>query len=201
MKQLIISLSATALLTAVGYGADQASEKKDYIRKDKGEIFAFGQYTLGDTTVFSGAGTVKFEPAFGGGLGMGYHFSEYVCLNWDTSFSAPETIYDLRNGAHFENSTTVWGMNLSVDYNILRTRVTPFITGGFGFNYFTGDIRGEGTEFSEFDLAYGAGGGIRWDINRHWALKGMYRANWTSLQDADNTMLFNTFTLGIHGSF
>ena len=50
--------------------------------------------------------------------------------------------------------------NFSLDYNVLRTPVTPVVSLGLGIGWFS---EGIGTTFDQ-----NLGAGVRWDVNERW---------------------------------
>lgn len=168
------------LVVAPGY-------TEDWSRKGRGEAYLFGQYMSGDDTTGMGL-DLKVDAIGSGGFGFGYNLNDYLNLNTEFYFGA--TDISVSSGtASVDGDSTVIGMNFNLDYNILKGRITPVVTGGIGFMNFNGDF--EGYSFDETDFSYNVGGGLRWDMGEHWFLKAIYRATWTKLQDTDDTLMFN----------
>ena len=166
-------------------------------RQGKFDITGLVQYMGGDTT-HSTAGSVEFDAFAAFGAGFGYNLTERININGDVYLSAVD-ITARSGGLRAKGDATVYGVNINADWNILKNRITPLVCGGMGFLHFSGDIESEG--FSETDFAYNLGAGIRWDINETLFLKGIYRATWTKLEDADDTMLFDGPSISFGATF
>lgn len=190
--------SIITVLLALAAGAAGAAES--YSRANRWEVYGYGSYLSGADSTKAGSVKVELGQGFAGGIGFGYNFSDYLNLNTtigggtlDIEGSAP--------GVTIETDSTIFTMDVNLDYNILKTPLTPFVSGGVGFMHFGGDFGGSSSTFSETDLTYGVGGGLRWDINERWFLKAMYRANWTKLQDTDSALMYHSGTIGVGVKF
>lgn len=171
---------------------------QEWTRAGRGEIFAFGQFMGGDTataTVDDSVISMKFDDMFAGGIGFGYNFSNYFNVNMDLLYGQSDTTssgFDIS----IKHNTNIIAGDLNLDFNILKTRFTPLVTGGIGYVRFKGTIA-EGFDFDEVDLSYNVGGGIRWDVTDHFLVKAVYRSLWTKLKDTDKAIRFNVGTLSI----
>ncbi len=163
---------------------------QEWSRKGKGEIFALGQQMDDDTTTVSGI-EVEVDDTIVGGFGIGFNFNDHLNLNMDMFFGSTDLI---ANG-YFKVDTDLLGMDFNLDYNILKSRFTPMITGGIGFINFSGDV--SGYDFDETDFSYNLGVGFRWDITDHFLFKGIYRFTWTELEDTDDSIMLDGISLSI----
>jgi opacity protein-like surface antigen len=187
----LISLVAVMLTAAV-------CSAKEWSRKGKGEIFALGQYMGGDTEIFTIAGSkvsFKLDDTIAGGIGYGYNFSDYFNVNMDLSYGRTNSTSTLL-GISFKDHTNLIAGDLNLDFNVLRSRLTPLVTGGIGVIRFKGAIT-EGFDFDESDFSYNVGGGVRWDVSDHFFIKAIYRSIWTKMKDADKSIRFNVGALSI----
>jgi len=173
-----------------------AAIAQEWTRAGKGEIFVLGQNMSGDTTTGLG---IKLElddtTVFGIGMGLnGKHFN----FNWDLFFGSTDIIGS-GAGPTLTADTDLLGMDFNLDYNILKSRFTPLITGGIGFINFSGTWRGgyRTTIFDETDFSYNVGAGFRWDVTNHFLVKAVYRATWTKLEDTDNSILLDGIGVSI----
>jgi opacity protein-like surface antigen len=163
------------------------SNAQDWSRKGKGELYFLGQSMSGDTA--SGLGiTLKLKDTYAGGFGFGINIIDYLNLNWDLIFGSMDITGKAQNIQINSSRGMIWGMDVNLDYNILKFKFTPLITGGLGFLGFSGSF--DQFSFSETDLSYNLGVGFRWDIARHFFTKVLYRATWTKLKDTDKTIMF-----------
>jgi opacity protein-like surface antigen len=200
MKQyIVLSLLITAAIP-VANASPIPSPLDEFSRKSKTEIYGTGEYlTSWETTKFDhGNVSLKIDSGFGGGIGFGGNVTDY--LNVNTSLTGAAMDFEARD-SFFGNSSgdpAVVKWDVSLDYNILKTRFTPLLTAGAGVAYFSGNFNNSFLgDFGETDFVWGVGAGVRWDISEHWFAKATYRVSWTSLQDSDNPTRFNSISLGI----
>jgi len=166
---------------------------QEWSRKDKGEIFVLGQQMGDDSTTGLGI-ELEVDDTIVGGLGIGYNFHDHLNLNMDMFFGSTDLIAK-GYGETVKADTDLFGMDFNLDYNILKSRFTPMITGGIGFINFSGDVGGY--DFKETDFSYNLGVGFRWDITDHFLCKGIYRFTWTELEDTDDSILLDGISLSI----
>ncbi len=184
----IISFSLLALIMTSGICSAQ-----EWSRKDKGEIFALGQTMGGDTTTGLGWDW-EVDDTTVGGFGIGHNFHDYLNLNMDMFFGSTD-LTGKGSGRTVKVDTNLFGMDINLDYNILKGRFTPMITGGIGFINFSGDAGTNNS--SETDFSYNLGAGFRWDVTDHFLIKGIYRFTWTELEDTDDSILLDGVSLSI----
>ena len=166
---------------------------QEWSRKGKGEIFALGQQMTGDTTTGLGI-EVEVDDSIVGGFGIGFNFHDHLNLNMDMFFGSTDLIAK-GPGTTVKTDTDLLGMDFNLDYNILKSRFTPMITGGIGFINFSGDF--SGYDFDETDFSYNLGAGFRWEITDHFLIKGIYRVTWTELEDTDDSIMLDGISLSI----
>jgi len=179
---IILFSVITLLITATPCGAQEWS------RKNKAEIFGLGQSMSGDTTTGLGI-ELEMDDTTVGGFGLGFNLSENLNVYWDMFFGS--TDFTGRSaGPTLRADTDLFGIDFNLDYNILKSRFTPMITGGFGFINFSGTWLGGPTitMFDETDFSYNLGAGFRWDVTNHFLIKVIYRATWTKLEDTDKSL-------------
>ena len=166
---------------------------QEWSRKGKGEIFVLGQQMVGDTTTGLGM-EMEVDDTTVGGFGIGSNFHDHLNLNMDMFFGSTDLIVK-GYGATVKADTDLIGMDVNLDYNILKSRFTPMITAGIGFIHFSGDVGGY--DFDETDFSYNLGAGFRWDVTDHFLIKGIYRATWTELEDTDDSIMLDGISLSI----
>jgi opacity protein-like surface antigen len=155
--------------------------KADYSRKGKWEVYAAGQYmNISEEEGFVKAGV----NVYGGGVGVGYHVIDQVCINadlnylsWDGFISTPNLPF-IGGASDTGNASSANG-RIGVDYNILKKRLTPFVSVGGG--YLVAIDEG----YHQYMLD--AGAGLRWDFNDHWFVKAAYRATWNIPNDSGDS--------------
>src|ERR1041385_3397379 len=155
-KRLKIMLAP--LLAAAATASDLAADDQ-FSRNGKTDIYGLGQYLNGNH--FDG---------YSGGFGVGYHFSDNVAVNTEGTLGA------LRGEQH----GLIYSGLVSVEYDIFRSRFTPFIAGEGGIVVQQVATRSFGTFLAGTrELthgAFGGGVGLRWDITDHFFMKTAYHA-------------------------
>lgn len=174
---------------------------QEWSRMRKGEFFVFGQSMGGDTTTTTVAGlrpTLELDDTIVGGLGYGFNFNDNVNINTDFYFGSTD-ITGRVSDVTLTGDTNLFGWDLNLDINLLKTRFTPLLTGGIGFIAFNGSWNSAfgDEDFSETDFSYNLGGGLRWDVSDHFLIKAIYKATWTKLQDTDDNIMLNGVNLSI----
>jgi opacity protein-like surface antigen len=173
----------------------------EWSRMRKAEFFVFGQSMGGDTTTATTAGlrpTLELDDTIVGGLGYGFNFTDNINLNTDFYLGSTDLTGRV-SGVTLTGDTDLFGWDLNLDINILKTRFTPLLTGGIGFINFNGSWNSAvgDMHFSETDFSYNLGGGFRWDVSDHFLIKALYKATWTKLQDTDDNMMLDGVSLSI----
>jgi len=168
------------LIFAVSFKVCSAQE---WSRSKKREIFGTFQ-TLGGGDS-SGLGiTASFDDAAVYGFGIGSNFNDHFNLNTDFLFgSTAVTATGYGTTVKVDTNFFLWDLNL--DYNVLKSRLTPVVTGGIGlFNF-------SGSGYDESDFSYNVGFGGRWDISDKFAIKALYKLTWTALENSDSNTQFD----------
>lgn len=158
-----------------------ASADEHFTRKDDGELFLTGMYLNGD----------GFE-AGSGGLGLSAHVNDYFALGLEGTIGGSEV--DGENGLSY-------AFLANVEYNILKSRFTPYLVASAGFvefethtgNFFLGETKE--TERG----AFGGGAGLRWNISEHFLIRGSYRA--MQITGGRHGGLAHLFQIGVGGTF
>lgn len=189
--------------TVSGYcAASLVSPLDQFSRKGKPEFYGVAEYlTAWRTTKFSHDHYLKIDSGFGGGVGFGYNINDY--LNVNSSITGASLDFETQNSFFGTTSgdTAFVKWDVSLDYNILKKRLTPLLTAGAGATYFSGNFANQWFNLGETGVIWGVGGGVRWDISDHWFAKAIYRANWNDLQDADEITRFSSIALSIGYTF
>ena len=150
MKRSI--LLAVALLSLLGAGSSWGAPGDVYSRAGKFEGYVVGEY-----------GAVAIVPisAFQAGVGLGYNLIDQLNINAELAGGSI--------GAGVEDitvSTTLLSGHLGLDYNMLRRRMTPFLSVGGSLFY----LPSASTTLHSANL----GLGLRWDIDDFWFAKISY---------------------------
>ena len=139
-----------------------------------------------------------------GGFGLAYHFSDYISVHSDFLFG-PATFHAEGPGG----PSYTLGQNgflqsgrVNLDYNIINRRLTPFITGGIGYQYMQVEYPHYYYDnyYSEADFTWNVGGGIRWTIVENLFIKLTAGAQWLQYQHAENitTQFEAAFAIGFN---
>ena len=182
-------VSAAVVLGAIGLGAGPARASE---RDEMTDLFIFGQFAAGDDTTAEAGGfdfDIDYDDSVGGGVGFGRNVNDYININATLLIGQATVDVDAGSFSASDDATVV-APDINIDWNILDTDVTPFVTAGAGLMMFFSDD-------NETDLSYGAGAGLRWDISHDTFLKVWYRAKWFELDETDDSLMLHTFNVGI----
>lgn len=141
MKKL--TLLSIALLPFLGVTQSLGGLLDNSSRAGKWEGYATGQVVVG-----------PFYSAATAGVGLGYNIYDQLNVNGDLQGGEADAL--------FYGSEPVVVGHLGIDYNIFKTKLTPFVTVGAGL----GDVFNSGAWYY-----LDAGLGLRWDINDRWFTK------------------------------
>ena len=162
MKRLIPCIALTSLMVALGSAQPLSDE---FSRKGKWEVYGFGQAIKIFNILESDANV------FGGGLGVGYNVSRYVTLRFDLSINSVELNDEgVLDWFHQTEDSTLYLGNISLDYNILKSRVTPVASLALGVGGMSASKGG--TSSTIFDQQLGIG--VRWDASERVFTKLMF---------------------------
>jgi len=199
-------------------------------RAGRWEFYLLGQYwTAEDSTVEDvtlpkiplgilqpATADVNFsmDDTFMYGFGFAYNFSDRLNTRFEFAFGEPD--FDLSwNGRHARGQSFVHTGKASLEYNLLKRPLTPFIGAGLGYFYIDTGIPSGPPEYwvwwdywwgpvvtvsqptvTEWYLTYNASIGLRWDINDRSVLRGAVTGNWVDVDHAGGTTQTIEFTLG-----
>src|SRR5579862_2029862 len=177
MKKSI--LLAMALLPFVGVTTSWAQESPgdEYSRAGKFEAFAVGQY-----------GHIALADVSTGQVGIGVGYNVIDQINIHASLAGG---FIGAGVGDIDVSTGLFSGHLGLDYNILRTRLTPYLTAGGGFYY----VPVASTVLSSLNM----GVGCRWDFNDRWFAKAAYEP--TLLMHDVGGVFDNVFSLSVGMKF
>ena len=166
----------------------------------------FGGQTV-DGTFDGRSGDLRMDDLLGGGFHFGYNITDQFNINTEMIFSRAELDF-ASEGTRLSDKADFISWTVNLDYYILPTRFTPYVSAGLGFWtlenqhedhgwYYYVDVDRE-LPLSEVDFVWNVGGGLRWDPIDHLYLKLAYRLSGTELEYADDYMLLHSvlFTVG-----
>ena len=175
MKKSI--LLAIALLPFAGVMSSWADSGDEFSREGKFEAFAVGQ-----------AGYIALAniKTYQLGVGVGYNVLDRLNINGSlTGGSIGAGIGDI------DVSTGLFSGQLGVDCNLLKSRLTPYLTAGAGFDY----VPVASTMLYTLDV----GVGCRWDFNDCWFAKVAYEP--TLAMHEIGGVVDNVFSLSVGMKF
>jgi opacity protein-like surface antigen len=186
LHQRLVWVVAVALVSIVA--ASVANGQEEWSRAGRSDIFFVVQTVGSDkVTAFDGfaEGEIDAFTSFGGGIGS--NFGDHLYLSMELMFGSTTFVTTIPSipGASSSLDATAWQWNINLDYNILKGRLTPLVSGGIGLFGWSGD------EFSESNFSYNLGAGGRWDITDNIVLRVLYRITWTTIEDADEAYQFD----------
>src|SRR5208283_2619015 len=128
-KQILTSLALTSLMATL---ASAQSSTNEFSRAGNWEVHGFGQYVhIEETGIF---GFESNTHIWGGGVGVGYNVLDHLTVNGDFSINSLKTDIswgsfsvdgvNLWNAGKASATTTLYLGTVSLDYNILKTRLT-----------------------------------------------------------------------------
>ena len=159
MKNIIISIALISLTAELASGQTATNE---FSRKDRWEVYGLAQTGV-IFNVFESNASLG-----GGGVGAAYNVWEHFAFRGDLAISAAKFDFGLFSGPEEDRWVTLYMANFSLDYNVLRTPVTPVVSLGLGIGWFS---EGIGTTFDQ-----NLGAGVRWDVNERWFGRLMFNA-------------------------
>lgn len=227
MKRFVGIIAAAVIsahvTTALSILSAHAAES---YRKGRWEIILSPQYTLAKNLGFDGGTTAKINDTFGFGFQIGYNLSNHWNLAGLFTWSQPDYQAVLQPvpgtpGPPRSISGSVQANTFAfvVTYNFLEGPLTPYVDANIGGTYVNTDIASgppttgcfwdpwygsicglvQPTKSDTF-LTYAVGGGLRWDVNRYFFLRGGVRQQWIDLSYT-GTPGFTTFKLDVGFKF
>lgn len=189
--------NAMLLAAVLVFPGLNGAAQETIIRQSGLEVYAVGSYYGGDTLT-AGPVSMEIDPFPVGGIGVGINLSEHFNLGVD-AYGGMATVRGSMLGFQYdvESDATVLGMDALLDYNILKTRFTPVLSGAFGFQSWSGDFGNSDSSFGELHWTAAIGAGVRWDPTDHLFVKALYRPTWTQFEDADGVSMFHSASLMI----
>ncbi len=197
-KKVLMGFALLSAMLFLTFSTDCRSQ--DLSRAQRWEVFLGGQYTTSASTtissdLFSSRETdsdVQMDDSYFLNLGAGYNFSDHLNLNGQVWFGDMDYTRDYTLVYGFppvlgfrpvssKDVVRLVGIDCNVDWNILKTPLSPMISGGIGYINSDADI-GD-SDVGKNSLSYNIGAGLRWDIGERFLLKTMYRFTRADLLD------------------
>jgi hypothetical protein len=194
-KGLKKSLDTMFLSWVVLIFASLSCNAEDFSRSGRSEVFGSLQFMSGDSTTTGtpwGLMKIEVEDTVVFGIGYGYNINDHLNLNMDMLFGSTDIDGSLYSN-RMKGDTSLVVLDINLDWNLLKTRLTPMVSGGAGVINFSGDIGN--ADFSESDFSFNLIVGFRWDASPHCMVKGGYKATWTELEDTNAQIRLDGVTL------
>jgi opacity protein-like surface antigen len=161
---------------------------------------------------------VDINDDLGFGFGFGYNFNDHFQLgglfNWSSRSYDATAVRGDGSRSQYSNDLETSTISMNGIYYLLKGPITPFVSGMIGYTFVDTNIQ-DGpatgscwydpwwgyvcTEYvptkTEDDFSYGAGIGVRFDINRQFSMQCSYNKTWIDIQNASGTPDFDTWRL------
>ncbi len=174
---------------------------------------------------FKGGTAADIDSGLGFQLGIAWHYSDR--LQFGSTFAYDQKDYTVEVAGDEENesfktkgSLDTTSLMFDVAYDILTGPLTPYVSGGVGWNWVDTNIVDQPPEIGCWwdpwygyvctsyqntktvsGLAYQVGVGMRWDFSDVFALDGGYRMRWVDFENADGTPSFDGLELNFGWKF
>ncbi len=194
-----------------------AAAKNFSSRAETWEFFLAPQFTNSKLLQFDNGAEANINETSSLSFGLGYNMNSQTELsvlftNSDTNYSGKRIIDDGSNTPEkFTANLLTSSINFGLTYNLFKTAFTPYISTHLGWSFIdsgipTGSITGNcwwdpwwgytcssrAETFTTTELNYGAGLGLRFDVNQSFYLKGGVSKNYIDL-NSSNTADFTTY--------
>jgi len=203
-RALLIVLAALAIIPATA-----SAQMRDRAGRWEGTIQT--RYSGSATVDGSSGSRADLGPAFGLGFGFAYNFNNKMSAGVDLSWASQDNTYTggatSPGGAPVVTKADAYSSTLQLNgtYNLIDGPITPYVTGFIGGTYFDSGVA-DGvssgcywypyygyvcgnyvyTKTATY-FTYGAGVGVRWDVNDSFFIKGGVQQQWYDVGGASST--------------
>jgi opacity protein-like surface antigen len=189
-------------------------------------------YQFSQDVNFEGGSHADLDDDLGLALSFTYRFNSRFELLFGVDWNSVDYNADIApaptspggpvigTGFSVEGSIEYWTPRVGVNFNLLESDLTPYVTGGIGWAFIDTNVpegRPQSTCWwdpwygyicgtfqntkSVDELEYNVGVGLRWDLNRTMSLRFGYERHWIDLNDASSTPGFDQLKVGIIGRY
>ena len=176
--------------------------------------------TYTEEASFSGenGSSVEINDDFGIGFGFGFNFNNHFQLNglfnWNSRSYDATRVSDNGSTFQYSNDLETSAILLNGIYYFLKGDFSPFVSGTVGWTFLDTNIQNGPTQgtcwwdpwygyiCTEYTptktddaFTYGGGLGLRYDVNRYFALQASYNKIWADYSYASSTPDFDTWKL------
>jgi len=209
---LVLVASVLCVQAQIPWATEQFS------RKEKFEVYGLGEYLHQDNTTFSdpnfGNVTMKMDDTGLGGMGVAYHFNDFLSVRADFMFGEATLHTQGPDGTDVVPAQTAFLQTgrFNLDYNMINRRLTPVLTAGIGYQYLEIDSTETysypgrygyytttvDTYYYETDFTWNVGAGFRWNVTDQFFIKAMAGAQWLEYSGANkiSTQIEGFFVIG-----
>ncbi len=170
---------------------------------------------------FEGGSTASLDSDVGLAVTFGYRVNERLeftfGLDWNTIDYNANIVTDLPGvSVGVKGDLESFTPRVGVNFNFLEGPITPYVTGMIGYSFIDTNIPdgpAQGTCWwdpwfgyicdtwqptrSTEEFTYGAGLGVRWDVNSAWTMRLAYEKHWLDLSQANGAPDFDQFKFGV----
>ena len=171
---------------------------------------------------FDGGSSASLDSDVGLALTFGYRFSERLELTFGLDWNNVDYKANIVTNAignavvSVDGSMESFTPRVGVNFNFLDGPITPYVTGMIGYSFIDTNIPNgpaQGTCWwdpwygyicntwqptkSVDQFTYGAGVGVRWDVNDAWTMRFAYEKHWLDLSTASSTPDLDQLKLGV----
>jgi outer membrane protein W len=202
-----IVILAAAIVTISSGAFAQDGQGREVNRMGKWDVYLLGQNLHSqqiDYKTNSGVVPITMDSTLMGGLGFGYHLTQNWGWRFEVALGYPTFSGKGAASGTSRNASLQTGM-LNVDWILLPRRITPYFTGGIGWQYIYAQTSNVGTvttywdpwwgyttgvaypSHTETDFVWTAGLGIRWEVTDFFFLKVSADSNWLNYSQGNGT--------------
>ena len=216
LYQLLCGLALGASVSCSQAQIPWATEA--FSRQNKFEAYGLGQYLHSENTTFTSSYgenvTMKIDDTGLGGVGMAYHFNDFLSIRSDFMFGGATLHTQGPDGTELAPAQSAFLQTgrVNLDYNMINRRLTPVLTAGIGYQYLemeseeTYYVQGyhgawyetQSNYYYETDFTWNVGAGFRWNVTDQLFIKVMGGAQWLQYSGAKNisTQIEGFFVIG-----
>jgi hypothetical protein len=216
MKTLVTLIAVAAAMTL----APAPSAAQNTGRAKRWEFNVGGRYLGSETVAFDNTSRAEVDGSWGFLFGMAYNFNNRFSLGGEIGWSSMDYTASVTPStgapggpATIRGTAYATGLSLNGVYHFLTGPVTPYVSGSVGVTYldtgiptgppvtgcwwypwYWGYVCGPVVPTkTSTDWTYGAGAGVRWDINERFFLRAGVQQIWWSASIAEGTPSFLSY--------
>jgi opacity protein-like surface antigen len=197
---VFVAIAWVAMVVPVA-GAEEYTTIRPGGRGGNWEFILPLMYTDSTTVNGEGGSSLRINSDWSTGFGFGYNVNDHIQINglFTWAYRSYDATVMKTDGttSRYSNYMDTSTIGLNGVYYLLGGNFTPFISAGIGYTYIDTNIQNGPSTGScwydpwygyvcssyvptktESDWSYNAGIGVRYDVNRSFALQGSYNKMW-----------------------